>query len=67
MYDPINKKVVTDANGDVIRFPTGDDAFVRGEGLNPTADKIIKILEEKFGIKYGKTQMTAEDYINEGS
>ena len=67
LYDPINKKVVTDANGDVIRFPTGDDAFVRGEGLNPTADKIIKILEEKFGIKYGKTQMTAEDYINEGS
>ena len=52
LYDPINKKVITDSNGDIIRFPTGDDAFVKGDGLNPTAEKIIKILKEKFNIEY---------------
>ena len=52
LFDPINKEVIRDENGDIIRFPTGDDAFVKGDGLNPTADKIIKLLKEKYKIEY---------------
>ncbi len=52
LFDPVNKEVIRDENENIIRFPTGDDAFVKGDGLNPTADKIIKLLKEKYKIEY---------------
>ena len=54
MYDPLKKGAgpIRDANDNIIRFKTGDDAFVKGDDPNPTADEIIKFLKEKFNIEY---------------
>tara|TARA_R110000782_G_scaffold100745_3_gene186975 strand:- start:830 stop:2770 length:1941 start_codon:yes stop_codon:yes gene_type:complete len=50
-YDPITKKPII-VNGEIVSFKTGDEAFVKGDGLNPTADEIIRILKEKYKIEY---------------
>lgn len=52
LFDPGTKEVIRDENDDIIRFPTGNDAFVKGDGPNPTAAKIIKLLKEKYKIEY---------------
>lgn len=51
MYDPIKKEPIK-IDGKIVRFKTGDDAFVKGDDPNPTADEIIKFLKEKFNIEY---------------
>jgi len=51
MYDPIKKEPIK-INGKIVRFKTGDEAFVKGDGSNPTADEIIRILKEKYKIEY---------------
>ena len=51
MYDPIKKEPIK-IDGKIVRFKTGDEAFVKGDKANPTAAKIIKILKEKYGIEY---------------
>jgi hypothetical protein len=51
MYDPIKKEPIK-VNGEIVRFKTGDEAFVKGGGLNPTADEIVKFLKEKYNIEY---------------
>ena len=54
MYDPLNKSAgpIRDANDNIIRFKTGDDAFAKGDDSNPTADEIIKFLKENYKIEY---------------
>ena len=55
LYDPLannGKGAPIKINGKIVRFKTGDDAFVKGGGANPTADEIIKFLKEKFNIEY---------------
>ena len=56
MYDPQTQEPIRDANGDIIRFKTGDESFVKGEDLNPTAEAIIKFLKDEYGIE-PKTSM----------
>ena len=53
MYDPQTGKLLRDPETkEVYSFKIGDEAFVKGSDLNPTVEKIIKILKEQYNIEY---------------
>jgi hypothetical protein len=53
MYDPQTGKPLRDPKTkEVYSFKIGDEAFVKGSDLNPTVEKIIKILKEQYNVEY---------------
>ena len=65
MYDPIKKQPIK-IDGKIVRFKTGDDAFVKGDGSNPTADEIIRILKERYKIEYDPLKMNNTNIASGG-